>query len=175
MSPKRAWRHKVSLKCIQNPFLVPSSIRYKHVCIQTWIHTNLSPRFCHHIWYNDYIDQIQLSNARTFLRCSIDICMFKQASMLSISFQVKLLLKIEINKNKLDKSSYVCNLSIIIRILDTYNVTPMLETKRERVSPNALCFGDSLDHFLVFFVSKTGGIWRHFVSRFWRRDTLKTL
>ena len=60
--------------------------------------------------------------------------MFKQASTASISFQVKLLLKIEINKNKLDKSSYVCNLSIIIRILDTYNVTPMLETNGKNVS-----------------------------------------
>ena len=89
--------------------------------------------------------------------------MFKQASTASISFQVKLLLKIEINKNKLDKSSYVCNLSIIIRILDTYNVTPMLETKRERVSPD---FGDET-------------LWRHFENTLrtkkWMYPVLETL
>lgn len=92
-----------------------------------------------------------------FLRCNIDIHMLNQAIMASISFQVKLLLKIEINKSKLYKSSYVCNISITIRILDTYNVTPMLETKRERVSPNAPCFGDSLDHFLSFFCLQNRG------------------
>ena len=46
VSPKRAWRHKVPLKCIQNPFFVPSSIGYKHMCIQTWIHKSVS-KLCH--------------------------------------------------------------------------------------------------------------------------------
>ena len=92
-----------------------------------------------------------------FLLCNIDIHMLNQAIMASISFQVKLLLKIEINKSKLYKSSYVYNISITIRILDTYNVSPILETKRERVSPNAPCFGDSLDHFLSFFCLQNRG------------------